>query len=247
MGKTIDIFIKSYHKDYWLLQLALKTISRNVTGYNNLILLIPDHEKELFDTRNMPDRTLIYYVKEEGIGYLWQQVCKLNAHKYSNADYILFSDSDNFFHKPLDLQSLLVDGKPEILYTDYKDVGDGIIWKDPTEKFIKKPVQYEFMRRLPLMYWRTTLIDISTFAPDLQKTILSSERFSEFNCMGAYAFNFEQDKYRFVDTANWTYVEPDSLQAWSHSSKQKGLSETHHLEYIRLLEIILKSFNIPTP
>ena len=84
MSKRIDIFIKSYSKDFWMLQIALKTITRNVTGYDNVILIIPEHEKELFDTRGMPDRTLIHYVKEEGPGWLFQQWCKINAASYSD-------------------------------------------------------------------------------------------------------------------------------------------------------------------
>jgi hypothetical protein len=247
MAKTIDIFVKSYKRDFWLLQLSLKTLSKNATGYNNIILLIPEKEKHDFDTRNMPDRTLIHYVDEYGNGGLYQQWCKLNAHNYCYADYIMFSDSDNFFDHPLNVQDLISDGKPEILYTDYKQLPDAIIWKEPTEKFIKEPVQYEFMRRLPLLYHRSTLVAISEYAPDLEKTIMESGRFSEFNCLGAFAYKYERDKYNFVNTDNWTYVPPHSTQTWSHASKADGISEIHLREYIRLLETIMKSFDIPLP
>lgn len=247
MNKTVDIFLKSYRNDFWLLQLALATIKKNVGGYNNIILLIPIRDKELFDTRDLPERTLIFYVEDEGTGWLRQQWYKMSAHEYSKADYITFSDSDNFFDHPIDLQDLIKDDRPEILYTNYKQLEDAIIWKYPTELFIGEPVEYEFMRRLPLTYHRDTLIAISRYAPDLENTIMKSHRWSEFNCMGVYAYKFERERYNFVNTDDWTFVPAASTQVWSHASKEKGASETHHLEFIRTLETLLKSFGIITP
>lgn len=245
--KSIDILIKSYKKDFWLLQLALKSISRNVTGYNNLVLLIPEKDKHDFDTRILPERTLIHYIEEYGKGWLFQQVCKLQAYKYSNADYILFSDSDNFFDHKLNVQDLILNDQPEILYTDYAQLPDAIIWKEPTERFIKEAVQYEFMRRLPLVYHRSTLVSISEYEPNLENIIMNSGRFSEFNCLGVFAYKYERDKYLFVNTDGWEYQPPHSTQVWSHGHKNEGASELHLREYIRTLETILKCYDILIP
>jgi hypothetical protein len=243
--KTIDIFIKSYHKDFWLLQIALKSIAKNVTGYNRIILLIPELEKELFDTRDMPPRTLIHYVPEYGNGYLYQQVCKINAHKYSHADYIMFGDSDCIFTRPINLQDYITDDKPEILYTSWDKVGDAIVWREPTEKFLKESAPYEMMRRNGLIYHRDTLEEIAKFAPDLESTIMQSNRFSEFNCMSAFAYKYQRDRYNFVNTDDWTYTEPKSTQLWSHANKNG--SEVHKDEWIRTLETIVKTFGINLP
>jgi hypothetical protein len=245
--KSIDIIIKSFKNDFWLLQLALKSISKNVTGYNNLVLLIPEKDKHEFDTRGMPERTLIHYVNEYGKGWLFQQVCKLQAYKYCNADYIMFSDSDCFFTYPINLQDFVKDDKPEILYTDWSKVGDGIVWKEPTELFMKEPVPYEMMRRNNLIYHRSTLVKISEYAPELEKTVMESHRFSEFNAMSAYAYKYERDKYNFIDTDNWKYTEPKGIQVWSHASKKEGVSEIHLREYIRTLETIIKSLGVNIP
>lgn len=245
--KSIDIFIKSFKNDFWLLQLALKSISRNVTGYNNIILLIPEKEKHDFDTRQLPERTLIHYIEEYGKGWLFQQVCKAQAYKYSYADYIMFSDSDCFFTYPINLQDYIQDDKPEILYTDWEKVGDAICWKEPTERFIGEPVSHERMRRNNQIIHRSTLVGISNFAPDLEKVIMRSPRFSEFNAIAAYAHKYENDKYKFINTDNWKYVPPLSEQCWSHGSKRDGASETHLREYIRTLETIIKSLGINIP
>jgi hypothetical protein len=245
MRKKIDLFIKSYSRDFWLLQLALKSITKNVTGYNNLILLIPEKEKHEFDARILPERTLIHYIDEYGNGNLFQQWCKVSAYKYSFADFILFTDSDCFFDHPINLQDFIADGKPEILYTDYSQLPDAIIWKESTEKFIKEPVRYEFMRRNCLIYHRSTLLAMSEYEPNLESIVMNSGRFSEFNCIGAFAYKFEKEKYNFINTDHWNYTEPKAIQVWSHANKTGD--EFHLKEYIKILEALLKTFDIDVP
>jgi len=245
--KTIDLFIKSYKNDFWLLQLALKSISRNVTGYNNLILLIPEKDKHDFDTRQLPERTLIFYIDDKSPGWLYQQVCKLEAYKYCNADYIMFSDSDCFFTYPINLQDFIKEDKPEILYTDWEKTGDAICWKEPTEKFMKEHVPYEMMRRNCLIYHRSTLMNISEYEPNIEDVVMSSRRFSEFNVMSAFAHKYEREKYNFINTDDWKYTEPKAIQVWSHASKKEGVSEVHLREYIRVLETIIKSLGVNIP
>lgn len=240
--KTIDIFIKTYKPDFWLLQIALKTIAANVSGYNRIILLIPEADKLDFDTRNMPPRTDIHYVNEYGKGYLYQQVCKLQAYKYSSADYIMMSDSDAFFDHAVDVQDLIKDGKTEILYTDYEQIPEAKIWKACTEKFLGETVDFEFMRRLQLTYRWDTLAKIAEENADLEERIMKSDRFSEFNFIGAWAFKNERDKYNFINTDNWKFVPPMATQCWSHANPNG--SEDHKKEWVKILQTILKSFGV---
>jgi len=244
---NINLFIKSYAKDFWLLQIALQTIKRNVTGYNNLILLIPEKNKDTFDTRDLPERTLVHYVPDEGNGWLRQQYFKMTAHKYCFSEYIMFSDSDCFFTYPVNLQDVIKDDKPEILYTAWDKVGDAICWRKPTEAFIKEPVSHERMRRNQMCFHRSTLVAISEYEPNIEKIIMGSERWSEFNALAAFAFKYEHEKYKWTDTAEWTYVPALAEQVWSHSSKAEGASETHLREWIRLCESVLKCFGINMP
>lgn len=223
--KTIDIFYKSYHKDFVWLEHSLRSLTKFVTGYNSIVILIPESEKHLFDTRNLPERTLIHYVKEYGSGYLFQQVCKIQGHKYSNADYILFSDSDLIFDHPINLQDFISDGKPEILYTSYDKVGDAICWKEPTEAFIKDSQEFEWMRRNALIYHRSTLEAIEKYEPNLEYIIMNSQRFSEYNAIGAYAWKYEREKYNFVNTDMWEYVRPKAVQYHSYTEFDKMKQE----------------------
>lgn len=237
INKTCDIFIKSYRKDFKLLSYSLLSIAKNVTGYNNIIILIPEKDKHLFDTRNLPERTLVHYVKEYGNGYLFQQWCKLSAFKYCYSEFIMFSDSDVIFDHPINLQDFVSDGKPEILYTHYSKVGQAICWKQPTEQFIGQPIEWEMMRRNCILYRRSTLEAISNFAPDLENTVMNSGSFSEFNCMSAYAFIYEREKYNFVNTDEWQYTPPKGEQLWSWSEKDNQ-DPTHKYEYQRSIDTI---------
>lgn len=245
--KSIDIIIKSYKPDFWLLQICLKSISRNITGYEHIILLIPEQDKDEFDTRGLPDRTFVHYVPERIPGWLWQQWLKLSAYNYSEEDYFMYGDSDCIFTYPLDLQQFIKDDKPEILFTDWSKVGDAICWREPTEEFMKEPVPFEFMRRNCCIYHRSTLLAIHKYAPNLEHTIMHSDRFSEFNCMGAFAYKYERDKYNFVNTDDWQFVPAKAEQLWSHSSKAPGASEIHLREWIRTCETILKIYGIEMP
>lgn len=223
--KTVDIFYKSYSQDYKWLYYSLRSLIKNVKGYNKVIILIPENEKELFDTRVLPERTEIHYVKEYGTGYLYQQWCKISAHRFSSADYIMFSDSDCIFDHEINVQEFIADDKPEILYTDYSKVGDAICWKEVTEAFIKEPMQYEMMRRNCLIYHTDTLKAIEKYEPNLEYIIMNGVRFSEFNAMSAYAWFHERDKYNFVNTDEWTYTDPKAKQYHSWSEFEKMIKE----------------------
>lgn len=241
--KTCDIFIKSYQRDFKLLYYALKSITKNVTGYQNIILLIPKAEKNLFDTRDLPERTLVHYVQEYGNGYLFQQVCKMNAYKYCNSDYILFGDSDCIFTYPINLQDFVTDDKPEILYTDYNKVGQAICWKQPTENLMGCEIEFEFMRRNANIYHKSTLENICKWQPNLERIVMESKRFSEFNLLGAYAFKHESKKYNFVNTDNWSFVPAKVEQLWGWMEKDNP-NPPHPYEYARALDIINKTFDL---
>lgn len=233
---TIDLFYKSYHKDFNLLYYSLASIKKNITGYNEIHIVVPNHERHLFDYRYMPERTIVHLEQEYGDGYLMQQYRKITAHKYCNAPLILFADSDLIFDKPLDLTKVVKDNKPEILYTHYDKVGDAKCWQDCTSRFMNERQEFEFMRRLPLIYHRSTLEAISAMPINLEEYILNSGRFSEFNVIGAYAFRHQREQYNFVNTDDWTYVAPMGIQLWSHADRNSG--ELHRVEYRKSIDSI---------
>jgi hypothetical protein len=133
---------------------------------------------------------------------------------------------------------------PEILYTPYEQLPDAIIWKNPTEKLIGDPIDFEFMRRNCLVFHRSTLVNLNNWNKNLKSIIMNSQRFSEFNLIGAYAWKFERDKYNFRCTDNIELPPVKAIQVWSYASKAPGADDLHLREYIRILEAIIKAFAI---
>lgn len=245
---SVDVFYKSYAKDFSLLKYSLKSLIKNVKNVNKVQIVFPSKDTKKFlstfwdlDYKNFDIEwsTEIEY----GNGYLFQQWCKMNAYEYSNADYILFADSDCIFNRQIDLKDYVKSGKPEILYTSWDKVGDAKCWREPIEKFMGEPVEWEFMRRNCLIYHRSTLENIAREYPNLKDQILSSGRFSEFNALGAWAFKNEREKYNFINTDNWQYEPPKAEQLWGWAEKNNP-NEPHPFEYARSLKIINETLGL---
>jgi hypothetical protein len=138
------------------------------------------------------------------------------------SEYVLYVDSDCVFTEPTDLSKrLFYNGKPVIYKTKYDQVGAALCWKEPTEKAINKAVEYEYMRRLPLLYKSETIKDLRDYLElihgrPLETQILSRpfRSYSEFNVLGAFADAFYKEDYHFHDTDYG--VEPNFMhQDWS--------------------------------
>ncbi len=235
----IDIFIKSYYKDFKMLNYCLKSIEKYLTGYNKIVIVIPKKDYQIYQSivhTNLPIE--LHVVEEYGDGYLYQQFIKMTAYKYCDSQFIMYVDSDCIFDKHINIQSLVSNGQPEILYTHYSKVEEAICWKQCTERFMNDVVEFEFMRRLPLIYHRETLETIHNLEPNLESVVMNSGRFSEFNALGAWAFVHQKDKYSFVNTDNWKPVDPLGVQLWSHCTKNQTPLEK--LEYKKAIDTINK-------
>jgi glycosyltransferase involved in cell wall biosynthesis len=203
----VDIFFKSYRNDFKWLKYSLQSLTKFVTGYNEIIIVIPEGDRHLLDFE-LPDRAFVHTIKETGSGYLFQQYVKMIANNYCSADYIMYVDSDCIFHSPVHVPDLIKEGKPEILMTSYEEL-KGNPWKEPTADFMGQVPEYEFMRRHCFIYHKETLSNlIAWFKKDLKTYVMSrpSNHFSEFNVIGFYAYLFEMDRYNFVNTKDWEYV-----------------------------------------
>lgn len=239
MAKTYktDIFIKTYGGDFEWLKYCLRSIQKYCTGFNKIILVCDEGDRPGLEEFGLT-REEVFYVPLEFNGYLFQQWVKLNAHTYSDADYIMFVDSDCVFTRPTSPSDFIKSGKPVILKTPYEVVPEIKFWKDLTELTLKEEVEFEYMRRLPLIYRRDTIENclnhVNPFHEQGLKTFISRQpnhEFSEFNLLGAYAEKYEGDKYKFLDTTKIELPETHVLQNWSWS----GMSQRKKVELERLL------------
>lgn len=228
---TTDIFIRTYHKDLEWLKYCLRSIAKFTTGFRQVIICIPENQVKLLEPFGLTMEKVItcpIYKND----YLGQQVSKMQAFKHTNADNIMFVDSDVHFTGPATPQTFMEEGKPIIYKTHYALVGDAICWKEPTEYFIGKEVKHEYMRTMPLMFRTETLSAINNAIPNLEARIMERTSFSEFNLMGAFAQLYEPQHYAFKNTED-SLPDYPSKQAWSHG----GITPEIKKELNELLEV----------
>lgn len=220
---TTDIFIRSYHKDIPWLKYMLKSVYKNLTGYRKIVLCIPLRDKEAFVEFYDPQYGLtIVYSENYEDDYLGQQVSKLTAHLHTDADVIMYLDSDSIIKRKTDVSEFMKNGKPIIWKTKYTSVGDSGVWKPVTEKVMCRNVQYEYMRRFPFIFFRSSLIGLDDYVrrqhgcPVARYVMKQPYRhFSEFNALGAYCDIAESKRYEIIDTETVDMPESPINQYWS--------------------------------
>jgi hypothetical protein len=88
-------------------------------------------------------------------------VVKLDADKYTDADFICYLDSDTIFTRPVTPELFFRDGKIAWMITPYEKVQTP--WQPIVEKFLKRPVPFETMRRHPMVIPRWLLAELRAF------------------------------------------------------------------------------------
>lgn len=219
----VDIFIRTYSKDLPWLAYALKSIHKYVTGYRNIIIAIPEKERHLLN--HLTAETVIG-VKDLEDGYLGQQLTKMQAWRYTDADAVVFWDSDVVATRPIDIRTeYFNDGKPIVYKTRYSSInanGQACPWQPITAKAVGFVPEWEYMRRMPLVYLTRTLALCEDYMDRKHSRTLASylhaqphRAFSEFNVLGAYAEENAADRYHFIDTESIDMPPCAVDQMWS--------------------------------
>jgi hypothetical protein len=215
MQMIVDIFIRTYSKDLEWLAYALKSIHKNVTGFRQVIVAIPNDKllkhltlEKVVEVEDLPD------------GYIGQQMTKIQAWRYTDADAVLFWDSDTVALEKVDVSEFFKEGKPIIYKTKYSSIDTP--WQPITEAAIGDKVEWEYMRRMPLLYWRDTLVNTEQLLFQIHDCSLKEylgnlkhRAFSEFNTIGALAEKHEAERYEFIDTETGDMTPVKIKQFWS--------------------------------
>jgi hypothetical protein len=193
-----DIFIRSYEKDFLWLNYCLKSIVKNTTGFLDVHIAAPYPDVEKLSHLTLEK---VHGVVDSCSGYLAQQITKFHADEYCKSDYILHVDSDCVFTDKVTPQVFFIDGKPIMLQE--KDVKSP--WYDVSERALGWRDEYEYMRRMPIIYPRWIY---STFRKWflLNKGVSIDQwvseqpdfLFSEFNTLGTWAKKFYPDAFTWM-------------------------------------------------
>lgn len=243
---NIDIFIRTYKKDFPILKYSIISILKFVKSYNNIIITVRDKEfselisyfeKETFFIENK-NKIKIYSVPnfQDNIDYLGQQITKLHADIYSSADYIFYIDSDCIFYDFFDIKTMFTNNKINLIVENWEKLPEIVlIWKYFLNKInLKTP--YEYMRRLPLIYPSIILKNVREFISNKYKTNFVNSclyiynqiknelpdkyplYFSEFNLLGAYSFLYNPEYYNFVKSNDVEEIPSKQLQHCNYNN-----------------------------
>ena len=226
---VIDIFIRTYPKDYHLLQYCLYSIKKNVKGYRDIIICVREKDYDsLVNTINTSGCKIIQcHNFQDEIDYCGQQISKINADKSSDSDYILYIDSDCIVYDIFDIQKDLFDsnGKMFLLKDDWSDVGQAICWQSCL-KALDILTPYELMRRIPFIIPTRILkpvrelIELKKQKPFIDGCIdlyKSGVGLSEFNIMGSYMYLYDNTDVNISYSINVPKI--PVRQLWSHTNK----------------------------
>ncbi len=196
---NVSLFIRSYERDFPWLRYSIQSMNKYLTGINDKILVVPWGTTIPVEISSFFDHIVESYQYENMDGYVGQQFDKLDAYKYTDKDYILYSDSDCIYTGPFDVSTMFDSHYPILGMTPYKQLegSDGHMWKGITEGLLGFDVSHEFMRAFPILHRRDTIVDFSKDYSELYKRV-TGRNVSEFNLLGAYAFKKEH-KYIFTE------------------------------------------------
>ena len=243
-----SILIRTYDGDAEWLDICLRSLSRFCNGFTETVVVTDGTNDSRIAPICASNKAILKTDPESASiknGYIAQQYTKLRSDLFvsNDSDFVLHVDSDSIATNDHTPESLLLDGKPEIVRSPYSDVGAAIKWKSATEAALGIRVDDEFMRRIPFFYpkriYKQVRDRIEKIHPEgLLSYLASCEDFSEYNVIGAYADRFCRDEFSWSDTSGPHRMMPHR-HFWSHGdisrarliadaiiASPEGLSET---------------------
>jgi hypothetical protein len=217
-----DIFIRSYYKDLAWLVYSLASIDKYCSGFRSVLVVVPRSTSSYLQKLGIAHLARFEFCNDYRDDYLGQQVTKLYADCFTDADLICHVDSDCIFTRPLTPTDLTSQGRLRVLMRPIPSLGRHRPWLRPTEDFLGWPVSYDFMQHPPFTYPRQLYQDVRRYAleihkMDLEQYVLSRppRGFSEFNVLGAYAYEHYRQWFTWIDVGREPAGEPMCRWYWS--------------------------------
>ena len=254
-GPTVDMFIRSYKEDLKWLSFSTAAMAGSMEKQQEVIRNalfvvprddVPLFEKDLddiFQNRSLPQslrsRFLVMQSKIKTLkGYEEQMLDKMHADLYTDAQYIVFFDTDTVFARDLTRDQLFdPEGRPRLCYRSVKSCGEACeMWMQTKVKFMLGQgdmLDQEYMCTLGQAYTREIFArtreevekhngeEWAGWLHRAQRPEGSVEEspvpFTEFNALGAILWRDFHDKVHWADSA--VGEELDALnrpiQTWS--------------------------------
>jgi hypothetical protein len=195
---SCDIFIRSYAGDFAWLEYCLKSIKKYGHGFDKVHIVVPSN-----DAGSVPVQgtEVVHLTTDRTDGYMAQQLTKLHADEFCQAEYVLHVDSDCIFFKDFSPLDFFLDGKPIMLHEKFET-----IWNAITEQHLGWRDDHEYMRRLPIIYPRWMYLAFRQWmkkkhAMSVDDYVIrqNNRNFSEFNTFGQWAKRLYKDSFTWME------------------------------------------------
>ena len=204
--KTKGILIRTYDADAYRLYYTLLSIGKYCSGFNTITVVC--QYKSIYAIKPVVDAfdfvTLKICDSYEN-DYIGQQITKLRSYEFMDDDIIFHIDSDCLFTDFTHLSHYLIDDLPILFLRSYDFLYRNFAiapWQEPTSRFLRRQVDFEFMCGFPFAYPRELYIDLHQWFigankfdyNDIEKHLPYKDNFSEFNLLGAFSY-YSEKKY----------------------------------------------------
>lgn len=227
----------SYDADLEWLKFQKKSFDKYCSGYDSYAVISYPEENKLL-SKWLNSESITHFINNScpkiKRGYMKQQWIKMTADLFSNnSDYIMHIDSDCVFHTNNTPETFFINNKPIMLMTPYDGPSlknAGVPWQAITEKAFGRKVDFEFMRRMPLIYPTNIYKDLRDWFDEnrdfsLLGYIEDGNDLSEFNLMGAYCWEYHRDKFHWINTEKEGVPDSYLEQFWSYGGVLKNLEK----------------------
>jgi hypothetical protein len=236
----MDILTVTFRRDLGYFRILARSVAKYARGFRTWRVVVPVEDACMFikiiEEEGVDEHvpTVVHTGLEwPGQGFLWHEYEVFTADRRTTAPLILHADADFAFLKESRPQDFLWEGsKPFLCYESFKSLAerrafDGLLahWRVAAEAATGLVVPVETMWQQPIVLWRTTHKLAREVIEHRHKTSLEDyvrqqrnehpQTFAEFTTLGGVAWNLENDRYHWIDTAREERPERRVYQAWS--------------------------------
>ena len=210
MEATYKLFCRTYHRDVYRLPYLLRSIAKFAVDFDGTVIACPQASLDIITEAALPFlHVQVVPCNSSDYDFIAQQVTKLTAHRYCDADIIVHIDSDCVFTETFSPADLRQDGGLFLLncpYNYFYEEGINCPWQTVTSQFARRQVDYEFMRQFPLSYPRQLYADLEKWFSDKHGYLIdqigehvAGDHFSEFNLMGAFSYYSDYPYHKHIN------------------------------------------------
>lgn len=222
---SIDIVIRSYYRDQHWLALALRSIELFVTGYRQVVVVLPRASLARVGGGVIPasPRVRMCTCPDYADDYLGQQLTKLQADCFTDAQTIVHLDSDQIFVAPCELSDRLFDGgRLRVAFSSGgRPETDG--WRRSPAEFLGRPVLVDLTTPPPLALPRDVYAAVRDLCQRIHQRSIAdyvlttrSDRLCEVALLRACALTTKPERYAWIDADRHELV-PECRSFWSRT------------------------------